>query len=85
MKLPAKVKEYWKGIIVVLAALVATSATLSSALEDDKIDTSEAITVVSVFLGALGVVAVPNAVTKQQRNQVVAELKKDAVYVPEEW
>lgn len=57
-------KEYAKTIVaVVMAALVA----LQTALTDGGVSSQEWITIALAGLGALGVLAVPNALTARQR------------------
>jgi hypothetical protein len=59
-------KEYAKTIVaVVMAALVA----LQTALTDGGVSSQEWITIALAALGAIGVLAVPNALTARQRRQ----------------
>lgn len=59
-------KEYAKTIVaVVMAALVA----LQTALTDGGVSSQEWITIALAALGALGVLAVPNALPARQRRQ----------------
>jgi hypothetical protein len=61
-------KEYAKTIVaVVMAALVA----LQTALTDGGVSSQEWITIALAALGALGVLAVPNAITAKQRREHV--------------
>lgn len=63
MKLP----EYAKTVV---AAVAAGAVALSTALNDGVITAGEGVTIGLAVLGALGVYAVPNAVTARQRRKL---------------